>query len=387
MTENLEPFTRHGTEEEPIQVSADEILNAIAEGRDVDVEYAVVEGSLDIGDISERLTTGKSSKLLIRGRTVIRSCEVKGEVKLGYEHYPGRVVFCRDTIFREVTFADKVSFAGALFNQSASFCKTSFEKGASFSNSSFVAGVNFYETKATREDKINLDGTVFEGYKISSMHISHFSAGTFHSAGVEHRKSGEIPGSKFFEYAGRYYSLDREYIKASDSFRNAKVEYGKEGKYREVRRAYVKEMGSIRKSLKAPEGSNIAKHIWFLLKRSGYGVWKSTCNYGESPLLLAIWIVGIICIFALIYSPYIDWWPPSSWESWASIGFGENPYSEGNALLTALYFSVVTFATLGFGDITPLSSAGKICVIIEVLLGYVMFGMLISLVARKMTRS
>lgn len=31
MEQELQPFTRHGTEKEPIKVSADEILEAIAE--------------------------------------------------------------------------------------------------------------------------------------------------------------------------------------------------------------------------------------------------------------------------------------------------------------------------------------------------------------------
>jgi hypothetical protein len=39
-------------------------------------------------------------------------------------------------------------------------------------------------------------------------------------------------------------------------------------------------------------------------------------------------------------------------------------------IVTALYFSAVTFATLGFGDIAPLNILGKVCAIAEVLLGY-----------------
>ena len=44
------PFTRHGTPENRIEVSADEILEAIAEGRDV--EYAVTVGDLDIENVN-----------------------------------------------------------------------------------------------------------------------------------------------------------------------------------------------------------------------------------------------------------------------------------------------------------------------------------------------
>jgi voltage-gated potassium channel Kch len=45
-----------------------------------------------------------------------------------------------------------------------------------------------------------------------------------------------------------------------------------------------------------------------------------------------------------------------------------------------LYFSVVTFATLGYGDIAPL---GKILAVVEVLLRYLMGGLLIAILAGK----
>ncbi len=63
MEEALELFTRHGTENERIEISADSILNATAEVRDVDCRYAIIEGSLDIGRLQialnePRMTTG-----------------------------------------------------------------------------------------------------------------------------------------------------------------------------------------------------------------------------------------------------------------------------------------------------------------------------------------
>ena len=49
-----------------------------------------------------------------------------------------------------------------------------------------------------------------------------------------------------------------------------------------------------------------------------------------------------------------------------------------------LYFSVVTFSTLGFGDITPLNWVGEALVMAEVFAGYVMLGVLISIFALKL---
>ncbi len=48
------------------------------------------------------------------------------------------------------------------------------------------------------------------------------------------------------------------------------------------------------------------------------------------------------------------------------------------------YFSVIAFTTAGFGDILPSTGLLKLVVAIEVLLGYVMLGILINLIQRKM---
>jgi hypothetical protein len=50
------------------------------------------------------------------------------------------------------------------------------------------------------------------------------------------------------------------------------------------------------------------------------------------------------------------------------------------------YYSVVTFTTLGFGDIIPKTTTAAFCVTIEVILGYVMLGGLITIFASKLSR-
>lgn len=50
------------------------------------------------------------------------------------------------------------------------------------------------------------------------------------------------------------------------------------------------------------------------------------------------------------------------------------------------YYSIVTFTTLGFGDITPSSLAGQFLVVGEVLFGYLALGMLVSILANKVAR-
>lgn len=64
MEEKLEPFKVRGTKEKLEPVKADDILNAIAEGRDIDIEYAVVVGDLNIKEIADRFEQ-KDGKLVI----------------------------------------------------------------------------------------------------------------------------------------------------------------------------------------------------------------------------------------------------------------------------------------------------------------------------------
>ena len=54
--------------------------------------------------------------------------------------------------------------------------------------------------------------------------------------------------------------------------------------------------------------------------------------------------------------------------------------------LTFLYYSVVTLTSLGYGDIVPSSSLGQVLVMLEVCVGYMMLGGLISILANKMAR-
>lgn len=51
---------------------------------------------------------------------------------------------------------------------------------------------------------------------------------------------------------------------------------------------------------------------------------------------------------------------------------------EGMAYLDALYFSVITLATVGYGDVTPQTTIGKLFTIVYVLIGV---GILTAMIA------
>ena len=61
-------------------------------------------------------------------------------------------------------------------------------------------------------------------------------------------------------------------------------------------------------------------------------------------------------------------------------------YGEHRTGISSFYYSVVTLTTLGYGDAVPASVAAQVLAMIEVVLGYVMLGGLLSIFANKMAR-
>ncbi len=93
---------------------------------------------------------------------------------------------------------------------------------------------------------------------------------------------------------------------------------------------------------------------------------KVTCFYGQSLSLWAFWVLAVIFFFSTLF-----WFFPNFIKG------------HDRSFLDCLYFSFVTFTTLGYGDIIPNHYIGKLCAMIEVSLGYVMGGLLIAILSKK----
>lgn len=60
--------------------------------------------------------------------------------------------------------------------------------------------------------------------------------------------------------------------------------------------------------------------------------------------------------------------------------------TEGNGLIKSIYFTIITIATLGYGDITPATNFGMILSSAEVLFGFVWLGFLLSILVKRIIR-
>lgn len=55
-------------------------------------------------------------------------------------------------------------------------------------------------------------------------------------------------------------------------------------------------------------------------------------------------------------------------------------------IFQAFYHSIVTFSILGFGDLTPIDSIGRLLIICEAIFGYIILGLFIFLLSRKIEK-
>jgi len=103
-----------------------------------------------------------------------------------------------------------------------------------------------------------------------------------------------------------------------------------------------------------------------------YWLWLISCDCGRSLLRWALWSLALAVGFGLIYYKLGQ----------EAFKITELPWN----FSTVVYYSVVTFTTLGFGDVVPKTNGAAWWVMAEVIAGYVMLGGLISIFANKLAR-
>lgn len=121
-----------------------------------------------------------------------------------------------------------------------------------------------------------------------------------------------------------------------------------------------------------------------------YAIWQITCNFGTSSLRWFATSFIFIISFGLIFSSLpcpeiIHRFFPEIEKLLCSISPDINIISANN-WYTPYYFSIVTFTTLGFGDVTPGNFPAQIWITLEVVIGYIMLGGLITIFSRKIVR-
>lgn len=171
---------------------------------------------------------------------------------------------------------------------------------------------------------------------------------------------------------GKDYVLASEragkFDRASATYRMLKQHRQESGDYHTAGEFYFREMECVRKQLTGHH-----RLVWMLF-------YKSICGYGERPTWTFRWAVGVILIWGCLVLPLFGIrnpdgsitrlsWPPS--------------------LITfqhGLSLSLITFATLGYGNRYPIGPVGEFLAGCEALLGMLLGSIFVVSFAKKVIR-
>ncbi len=323
------------------------------------------------------------------------------EAKFSGKHtfFDGTQFSSEYTSFSGAQFSgENTYFHGAQFSSKyVSFDKAQFScKGTSFLFTQFLANVtSFSETQFSSEktsfNVVQFSGkeTVFFKTQFSGKETSFFGAifsgkrTIFNSV----KFSGEIASFIEAQFSGKWIDFCNSYLKnvwyLFEVLRNT---LRKEGISRIWKRKY--KISDFRFFLgeetakRHPVIDRMMKDAWYLNDYKEqhpffYIIWNISSKCGQKISYWVGWSLLFATFFALkFYLIYLSF----------PCLFHFNPAIKTHSFWSFVYYSFVTFTTLGFGDIIPTVDWVQGWVIAEVVLGYIMLGGLISIFANKLAR-
>ncbi|MFP3904298.1 MAG: pentapeptide repeat-containing protein [Armatimonadota bacterium] len=166
------------------------------------------------------------------------------------------------------------------------------------------------------------------------------------------------------------------------AYRQIKQNYQDSGDYQRAGDFFLREMECRRAQMSIstpghPPAPLLTRFLWWLM--------YSICGYGERPFQIAKSSALLVLLFAVLHGL-------------AGIRVPSGAYVVGPGLVwppdielvygffRALYFSVVTFTSLGYGDLQPGPALGKALAAIEVVIGVFCMSLFLVTVTRRWSR-
>lgn len=160
------------------------------------------------------------------------------------------------------------------------------------------------------------------------------------------------------------------YQQAEEVYRNLRLVSEKQGLFEMASTFFQREMIMRRKQMpKKSLNRIISKNVDLF------------CGYGEQPMRVVIFTCAVLVLFTIMF--FIS---GLSYNG-EHIAFDKDAnFSKNiNDLLSCAYFSIVTFTTLGYGDITP-TGISRLLASIEALFGSFTLALFVVVFVKKMTR-
>lgn len=189
-------------------------------------------------------------------------------------------------------------------------------------------------------------------------------------------KGGQFPGGHI--WAPEPYEQALPTLRGcADVYRQLKLNSQHSGDYQTAGEYYLREMECERAAMVRDEK---ARHWW---NRFVMAVMYFSCGYGERPWRVLGWVAVVVSVFAFVHG----WLGITDTQEHVTISGIHTPSLAGvGDWLTALYFSIVTFTTLGFGDLRAAHGAGRGFAAVEALLGFVLLSLFLVCIVRKFSR-
>ena len=306
-----------------------------------------------------------------------------------------KAMFLRDANFNKCTFFEDAVFDEAKFLKTVTFIKGKFSGRTSFKHTEFFNIVDFSDSilagktdfNPTKSEMVFFNNTFFLEYVKIKANLTQCN---FYDSNIENvdltGSSWAINNKKniiiFEEWEGRLSWKELE-----DIYRHLKQSHQKHGDYSLAGEFYYKEMECRGKQL-----TGFKKFAWIVLfeRISGYGEKPSNVVWSSVYIIFVSAFFYFYCGIEFIGSSVLKV-PPHLLKYNFSPNYIGIQWVMGNIdkvfndFLLCLYTSVITFTTLGYGDVHPIGYS-RIVASVEAIFGIFMTALFIFVFTRKMLR-
>ncbi|MFH1614438.1 MAG: pentapeptide repeat-containing protein [Planctomycetota bacterium] len=375
------------------RITARDILQAIANGHDIALRNCTVSGQLILTRLLDGHEDFEKSKIHIRQcrnmkiitlhqAVSFESCTFEENVSFGPPWAEPDIisvvfekavifnssVFNQQTYFRNAVFNDHAGFDGCIFTGLSSFRNVHFKAKAMFRTSVFRGYALVNETVFTRDAQftnthfqkgVNFANTKFNGYvDFSGIYSGSRSIPVFEGVAFTRHSYGE--DETFWRFVKQAALEAGHYQLAGECFYNERCAQ----LWHRFRGPNYDILPITKKILRIIMSARLIPQL--VLGRYLFG-------YGERPIriIVAGFIIIVACGFYY-----------TRWGTLLYLGKTHQP-----TLLDGLYFSTITFTTLGFGDLYPgFDDMTRYVAMAEALAGACLIAMFIVCLAKRFSR-
>lgn len=381
-------------------IPAEHILQAFADDTDIHLDHCHIAGALDLNRLFsdenpfqlEKLnkTITETSKTLVFSQPIrFNACTFENDVVFsGSWEKPEslNVIFEEDVLFNSSEFVGQTRFSYAQFKKLAGFDGCTFHRVCSFRNAVFY-GLTMFRT-ATFEGYGLFNGTRFKGdlrftntcfgkgvnfsdvkfensCDFAGVYSRHKSVPIYDNIAFARNRFGD--DASFWRFVKQVCQEAGHYQQAGECFYAERCAYF----WQRFRGSGYEKLSIAKKSLRWLQGFRLLPE--FVLGRLLFG-------YGERPIRVLGAGAVIIFLCALFYC--------SDVASFAfQYGLERTQQSDHLAFPEGLYYSTVTFTTLGFGDIYPAADIlTRVVTMLESLAGACLMALFVVTLSKRFSR-